>query len=374
MYMFKHIAAPKPGCAPRVCRRGRFTGRHASRRWLLVGFGVLAGAGAGCRAPQRARVTSGVVAAAESLQPVDAGSRRLVAGRLVVEVMDPNDAQRYNRGVRFTPIAAVLAASLKKREFLYHPVQHDPVDDHAGLAAEFDLVAPGDPDAWLPPGYLEARVGEGYLKVGVGVLCKQADRYSLFQHPKLLATATTTVVWHPDTADFHQVCSGTNGYAYDLRAVVRVGGNQVDVEWALTNTGVRAFTTRSYSHNFFRLGDRDTGPGCELSFPYDFRATGLEPQQEQAGRVIRFMAAVPRWANIVVPWPAAYAGPNQCTLRRRDAGMAITCETSMPGMRTAVHVRPGYISPEQFIELNLAPGGGATWTRMYRLEVDAARP
>lgn len=343
-------------------------------RWGLACLGMLWCPVGGC---QTANITGGAsrgIAAMESQQPAHDGSRILVDGRMMVEVMEPGNPLRYNRGARFTPVAAVLGARLGGHDFLYNPVVHDAIDDHAGLATEFDLVAPGDPDAWMPPGYLEARVGEGYLKVGVGVLCKQADRYSLFQHPKLLTPATTTVVWHPDTADFHQVCPGTNGYAYDLRALVRVRGNEVAVEWALKNTGAKAFTTRSYSHNFFRLDDRDTGPGCALSFPYDFQAAGLEPQQEQAGREIRFMAAVPRWANMVVPWPAAYAGPNQCTLRRRDAGMAITCETSRPGMRTAIHARPGYVSPEQFIELNLVPGGGATWTRTYRLELDAAGP
>ena len=109
----------------------------SSKRWMLVGLGVLAGTGAVCRAAYSTNATSDATAGAAFRHPVHAGSRVLAAGNLVVEVMDPSDPQRYNCGVRFTPVAAVLGARLGGREFLYNPVAHNPVNDHGGLAAEF---------------------------------------------------------------------------------------------------------------------------------------------------------------------------------------------------------------------------------------------
>jgi hypothetical protein len=41
------------------------------------------------------------------------------------------------------------------------------------------------------------------------------------------------------------------------------------------------------------------------------------------------------------------------------------CETSLPGLRTDIHARAGYVSPEQFIELTLAPGETRSWKRTY---------
>ncbi|MFA4943709.1 MAG: hypothetical protein WC789_03290 [Lentisphaeria bacterium] len=294
-------------------------------------------------------------------------------GVLRVEVMDPSHPQRYNRGVRFTPVAAVLGVRQDGKEFLFYPVKHDPVADHAGLAAEFDMVAPGEPDAWMPPGYLEAKVGEGFVKIGVGVLRKERGRYSLFQQPALLAPAVTTAEWQPAGAVFRQTCAGVNGYAYELRADLTVAKNRVVVAWTLMNTGRKPVTTRQYTHNFFRLGARDTGAGCVLEFPHDFQATGLEAQQRQVGREIRFLAPIPQWVNLVVPYPPEYAGPNRCTLRRSDMHQSVTCETSMPGLRTAVHARPEYVSPEQFIRLQVAPGKCVTWTRSYEFASGKSR-
>ena len=338
---------------------------RSSKRWMLVGLGVLAGTGAVCRAAYSTNATSDATAGAAFRHPVHDGSRVLAAGNLVVEVMDPSDPQRYNCGVRFTPVAAVLGARLGGREFLYNPVAHNPVNDHGGLAAEFDLVTPDDGDDVMPPGYGDARVGEGYLKVGVGVLCKQADRYSLFQHPKLLARASTTVTWHPDAADFHQVCPGTNGYAYVLEAVVWAGGDTITVDWTLQNTGRKPFTTRQYVHNFFRFDDCDVGPGYELSFPYGIQVSGMAAEQHVEGRRIVFDARIPQWVNMAVPWPAGYVGPNTCRVEQRAAGMSASCATSMPGLRTAIHARAGYLSPEQFVRLDLAPGERAVWQRRY---------
>jgi hypothetical protein len=42
-------------------------------------------------------------------------------------------------------------------------------------------------------------------------------------------------------------------------------------------------------------------------------------------------------------------------------------ETSLPSLRTDIHARSGFISPEQFIEITLQPGESKTWKRSYTL-------
>lgn len=306
-------------------------------------------------------------AAGTDVAPRHAGSRVLRNGPLVVEVMEPSPPERYNRGVRFTPVAAVLGARLDGREFLYSPVEHDTVGDHAGLAAEFDLCIPDGSPEHLPPGYLEAKVGEGFLKIGVGVLRKQNRQYSLFQQCEVIEPAVTAVTWDRASARFVQTCNGVNGYAYALDAGVEVGTNQISVAWTLRNTGTKPFTTRHYTHNFLRFGDQDVGPGYVLSFPYDVAVRGLESEQAQHGREIHFKARIPKWVNAVVPYPADYAGPNACEVRSTVSGQWLRCETSLPGLRTDIHARAGYLSPEQFVELTLAPGERRLWTRTYSL-------
>ena len=295
----------------------------------------------------------------------DPAARVLTSGSLSVEVMDPNHPDRYNRGVRFTPVAAVLRANLNGRSYLYAPADHDPVVDHGGLAAEFDLCIPGGPEADLPPGYEEAAVGEGFLKVGVGVLRKGKKTYNFFQKPELIESAKTTVQWSPDSAAFRQTCGGVNGYAYELAATVTVRDNAVFVDWKLTNTGTKALVTKQYTHNFFRFGDHDIGDGYILSFPHDFQAECLESGQKQIGRDILFVGAIRKWINALVRPPADYAGPNAFLLRDTVTGQSVRCETSVPGLFTAIHARTSYVAPEQFIAISLAPGETKTWSRSY---------
>ena len=290
--------------------------------------------------------------------------------KLAIEVMHPTHPDRYNRGVRFTPLAAVLTASMDNQSFFYAPSDHNPIADHGGLAAEFDLVASGDPDEMMPPGYLEAEPGEGFLKIGVGVLEKGKKRYTLFQQPKLLVPAETDVTRHDDDGvRFYQVCTGTNGYAYHLLADVTLVVPRIQIEWQLTNAGSKPSTTRHYTHNFFCFSHRAVGPDYRITFPYPCRPTGLEDGQRQEGPSILFLQEIPRWVNIHIPYPESYAGPNTLLVRHETNGQQILCETSLPSIYTAIHARAGYISPEQFVKLHLEPGETVTWTRTYTLQI-----
>ncbi|MBN8712029.1 MAG: hypothetical protein J0I10_21845 [Verrucomicrobia bacterium] len=297
----------------------------------------------------------------------DGAERLLRNDQLEVRVMVPDHPGRYNRGTRFTPVAAVLGVRRDGVEYLYRPDAHDPINDHAGLAAEFDLCIPDGPANVLPSGYQEAAVGEGFIKIGVGALRKPAKTYHLFMNPELLEPALTTVEWQASRAVFHQIFAGrtTPGYSYRLDAVLSLEGASVTVDWKLSNTGTRPITTRQYTHDFFRIAGRPTASGYILSFPYDIQPKGLEGGQNVAGRAVHFTGAIPRWINATVAYPASYAGPNIVALRHPEAGREIICETSDPGLRTDIHARADYISPEQFIEITLPPGGAHSWTRKY---------
>ena len=296
--------------------------------------------------------------------PRHAGAHVLRSGSLLVEVMDPTAPERYNTGVRFTPLAAVLRASFAGHEYFFNPLEHDRSDDHAGLASEFDLCNPGCPAGDLLPGYAEAGVGGGFLKIGVGVLEKSAKPYDLRSHPRLLQAASTAVQWFGDAADFSQSCPGVAGFAYELHAHVALGQGRIDIVWSLRNSGSRQFTTTHYTHNFFRFDSHDVGPDYALTFPYPISVSGAAPEQVVDPQGIRFIAPIPHHVNLLVPYPPDYTSANTCRLSHLG-GMSIAVSTSVPGIRTAIHARPAYCSPEQFVSIALPPGGEETWTRSW---------
>ena len=141
----------------------------------------------------------------------------------------------------------------------------------------------------------------------------------------------------------------------------KVGG----AEWNLANTGTKPFETHHYAHNFFLLDGMPVGPDYVLSFPYDYKATGLEKEEKQVGRDLQFIATLPKAVNMEVKYPADYAGPNDLTVKHTKNGMSIQCSTSIPGIKTAIHAHKRALCPEQFVALKLKPGEKTQWTRTY---------
>ncbi len=286
------------------------------------------------------------------------GSHMLRCGDLSVEVMDPNDAGRYYRGVRFTPVAAVIRATLDGEEFLMFETEHDPLQAAAGLFAEFDLVN-------SPPGFDEAKDGDAFVKIGVGALKKNTPSYTFYKPYEVVRPARTEAIWKDSAVVFRQVCEAVNGYGYELEAALIVGVDRIDINWSLKNTGDKPFETQQYAHNCFSFNKQPVGPDYVVDFPYDFTADGLQPEQKQVGRRLDFMAEIPKAVNIKVDSPTGYDGPNTLSARHLKSGHEVTCLTSLPGARTMVHAAKVYLCPEQFITIRLKPGESATWSRQY---------
>jgi len=286
--------------------------------------------------------------------------------------MDPTDPERYNRGVRFSPVANVLRVEVDGKNFLFSPEKHDPTMENGGLAMEFDINTTGK----APVGFAETAMGDGFVKVGVGVLRKDTEQYDFFRGYEPIELARTTAAWGADKARFEQTCAGVNGYAYGLEAEVTVTGNRVEVRCVLRNTGEKAFSTEQYAHNYFVFDGATVGPGYQLQFPFDFEVARLERDQDKIGRTIDFARAFSpeiKSVNAVVAPAAGAHATNDLTVVNPSKGMKVRATTSLPIKRIAVHVTPVYLCPEMFVKIDLEPGEAKEWTRGYEFEANAAK-
>lgn len=299
-------------------------------------------------------------------QPAHPGAHVIADGPLTVEIMDPNDPAGYYRGVRFTPVAAVIRANYDGHEFLFHKADPDPLVDVAGLFGEFDL-APS------PPGFADAAIGQPFVKVGVGALRKTEPVYHFFTAYPVERLATTRAHWTADAAEFGQSLTPVNGYGYDLAAWVSVSGRTLLMEWTLTNTGTKAFTTHQYLHNCFSFDGQPVGPDYVVRFPFDFAARKMQAQQRQEERSIVFEAGIPKAVNIEVDYPPDYRGLNTVTVRHEPSGMQVDCRTSLPGERVMLHAAAICVCPEQFGAISLKPGETRRWTRRYIFSINPGR-
>ena len=290
---------------------------------------------------------------------VHKGSHILTSKDLVVEVMDPNHPDRYYAGVRFASVAAVLRVSMGRDQFLFNPVGLDwRIGFHGGLASELNSKIP-------PPGFEEAQMGEGFVKIGVGVLKKNRETYTSLSPYEMINSAATTVTWEQSRAVFRQTCDGVRGYAYELTAAVKVEGKQVIVDWTLANTGAKPFETDHFSHNLFLFNEQPVGPDYVLSFPYDFEAPDMGPEVRKEGREIHFFKRLSGAPYFHALYPKDYEGPNTVTARHLGNGLSIRCLTSIPGSGTWVFATRLHVCPEQYVEFALEAGEKTSWRRTY---------
>ncbi len=288
---------------------------------------------------------------------------RMSNGIIEITLMDPNAPNRYYRGARFSPAAFVMTATKGENSYLFCPTDHDPEIDGAGLAMEFDILTKGG-----PPGFHEAAVGDGYLKIGVGVLRKQEKHYRFERPQEIIERAVTTFSFANEKAVFSQSCDGINGYAYSLSSTVTLQHNAIVIDHKLTNTGRRAFNTENYAHNYLSFDGSRTGPGYTITFPYEVSEPAVEPLRRVEKGMLAYVDFVDETVNHNVPYPSDHTGANSFAVHHLESGMKIEAVTSVPGTKTFLNSTSAYLSPEQFITISLEPGQHAEWKRTYRLE------
>jgi len=215
---------------------------------LLLSLGFAAAAD-----PPAATITNGVVRARLHLPDADNG---------------------YYRGTRFDWSGSVASLETNGHTYFgqwfarYDPKIHDsitgPVEDYA------------------PLNYTEAKPGETFVKIGIGVLRRFDDQPYRFSAPyELLDTGKWAVRTGPDFVEYrHEVADPKSGYAYIYTKTVRLTPDkpQMTIEHTLKNTGTKAIATNVYNHGFFMLDSQPTGPDFTVSFPFE-----LKPAREMAG-------------------------------------------------------------------------------------------
>ncbi|UCF17623.1 MAG: hypothetical protein JSW59_09205, partial [Phycisphaerales bacterium] len=333
--------------------------------------------------------------AAENPQPVHAGTRILHSGNLIVEMGDPDSPDcRWNKGLRFSPVANVIRVTLDGRDFCYAPVSGGALGFVGGLPMEFDIGQEAfQPD---PPGYNEGSSGTPFVKIGVGILRRNSGAYNFSSNYPVVELAQTTTTWERDRAHFLQTLSGTaNGYSYRLEEDVIVKNDSIIMHYVLTNAGTRTFTTEQYLHNFLTFGQRNVGPNYRVYFPYDMTASPAPKQWEPpqyllAGRGYRWVDNNPPMVSLEnmilytqtissVPktWiykPADYLGPDTVAVEQSDIGQRVVIDSSLRSAYIGIWTTSYQVSPEQFVVITLAPGEHAEFTRVYKFSADGSTP
>lgn len=220
-------------------------------------------------------------------------------------------------------------------------------------------------------GFTEAKMGDWFHKIGVGLLRKDGEQY-LFNHNYEVQPAQFTFSTETDQANLSCIGPLTNGYAYVLKKSIRLMEDGFSLHYYLENTGVEDIITSEYTHNFIGIGEDQLGPNYSLKFPARINSSAFEEVVNPDNKVIIGKNAVKFSGEHRQPFFVSHVFGNksvtsywqiinhQCKIAISETGSFKTSKVNLWGWQ---HV----ISPELFMHLSLKPSQSAAWTRTYRI-------
>lgn len=285
------------------------------------------------------------------------------------------DAKRgFYRGTRFDH-----AGVFGHVEFAGHKIfgpwkdSHDPTnhDDIVGPCDEFGI------EKGL--GYDDAKVGETFLKIGVGELEKpQEAQYSFANKYKIVKP----LEWKRSepVVDGLLVQKWTteqkgNGYGYRFSKTLFVAdkkGTVITSEYTLENIGEKRITTDFYNHNFFNVDGDAVGPNYSFAFPWEPKAKELKGKfadlVELKNKEFRLKGKIPN-ADFVMAGLTGFDPQvkvdRQFEMRHESSGVTVTVGHSYPFAKLNVWGIVTTICPEPYMAIDLKPGEETKWSIAY---------
>lgn len=335
------------------------------------------------QAPQTAPSTR---PAAAATQPASYPMVTLRQGDLELTVYLPDAKDGYYRGARFDWSGMVAQARYKGHTFFGPWRQpHNPLgDDHgAGPAEEFSM---GQKDGVRPLHYDKAQVGEGFVKIGVGVLEKPVPKKPegkndyFFRTPYKLLDGGAWKVDRPSATSVVTVqeLTGPAGYAYRYTKEVALtpSGDGFVISHTLVNTGREPIEFDHYSHNLFLIDGEPAGPSYTVSFPFEVKPPAKKVAVVVEGRQITFPEPLPKgravWIGMIAAADDATlktAANNAATIVNTRTGASVRMQGDTAPAWYNFYAEAGAICPEPFVVLKAAPGQSVSWSTQYTFDV-----
>jgi len=257
------------------------------------------------------------------------------------------------------------------------PSVHDFVYDGADIVAGPCTAITGPAEEFSTHGkglgFDDAKAGETFIKIGVGVLQKPDDAaYDPYRLYPIQDGGTWAVTRSPDSIEFrHELTDPSTGYAYEYRKTVSLTGDkpQMVLDHVLRNTGKRIIQTSVYNHNFLHIDRQPPGPGSSLTVPFTIRTAQPAPADLATVREnrIAFSKTLSGEDRVYLGITGFGTDPKDYDIRieNRSVGAGLRITGDRPLSRMALWAIRAPLSIEPFIDMTIEPGQEFTWRINY---------
>ena len=303
-----------------------------------------------------------------SLQQANYPKASITNGQVQAVLYLPDAKNGYYRASRFDWSGVIPCLAYKGHTYfgIWFP-HYDPLlaDAIAGPVEEFRSS-----DGALD--YAQAKPGELFVKLGVGVLRKRDDSAYQFMYTyPLVDGGKWTVQAKPSEVSFRQQLQSPIGIAYDYEKTVRLDPHDPVLILAhrLKNTGTKTIDTEVYDHDFFMLDGAPSGPGMVVRFPFAPKAEkSMEPLAGIDGKEIVYRQELQgeQYVESFLTGYSSFTSDYDITVEDQKTGVGVEQTADVPISRFNFWSIRTTICPEAYIHLVIAPGQTARWNIRYR--------
>ncbi|CAN5243954.1 hypothetical protein BH09BAC3_BH09BAC3_24520 [soil metagenome] len=277
----------------------------------------------------------------------------------------PDSEAGFYRGTRFDWAGVIPDLEYQGHQYFgqWYTQEHDPTfHDH--------IVGPVE--EFTPIGYEAAKVGDTFLKIGVGMLVKpEEEKYFFGTRYKNVNSGTWKTKRKSDQVDFTQKLVDAN-YAYEYKKTVQLtkGKPELVLSHALKNTGKQVIETNVYDHNFFVLDQQPVSNDVEISFPFTLvsETPPVQPLGKLQDNRIVFERELIDNEHLYYKSLTGFgnaASDYDIKIENHKTGAAVRITGDHPLTRLVFWCAPKTVCPEPYIHLTIKPGETVTWKINY---------
>ena len=295
----------------------------------------------------------------------EAPNAKISNGIVVANLYLPDKDDGFYRSTRFDWSGVIYKLEYKGHDYFgqwfddYDPEKHDAI---CGPVDEFGVV-----------GYEGTKVGNSFLKIGVGMLKKHVEEpYNSFTYYNIENSGKRSYHKTRNTIEFKHMLTDSSGYAYEYTKTIKLtdGKPELVVSHYLKNTGILKIETTVYNHNFFMIDQQKIGPEMIIRFPFKLIGDGLGIGEfaELEGNEIKFLKPLEKADKVFVRNLKGFnetVDDHSFSIENHRTGAGVNLKADKPLEHLVFWSCNTTSCPEPYIKIKLAPMDEFSWENTY---------
>ncbi|MBD3181633.1 hypothetical protein GF312_05020 [Candidatus Poribacteria bacterium] len=295
----------------------------------------------------------------------------LVNSEIKIDLYLPDGQEGYYRGTRFDWSGVISQVEYKNHTYFEEwKDTHDPAnhDDIIGPVEEFRTNGSA-------LGYAEAKPGEPFIKIGIGLLEKpDEDVYSFGKKYKILRPGSWVINRGTDWIEFRQEFNTDDGWGYSYLKKINLTRNEPEftIYHKLKNTGSKVIKTHQYNHNFFMIDKTNIGRNYKINFPFEPEIKrNLKDYIEVEGKNLVFKKDLETGSLFTeLEGFNDTINHHQIIIQNLKTGAGVKINGDKPLDMFNFWTMSRTICPEPYIYMELDPGQSEEWITTYHFFVN----